>query len=72
MRLPQSIPARPFAGDQPVYALVSMGGIEPQDWIRELKCAAACARKAGTVACIARCLVTGEACDGGIDNCSGI
>ncbi len=37
---------------------------------RAVQCAACCAGKAGFAACVARCVATGQACDGGIDNCT--
>lgn len=72
MKMPERMPARPSRSDlQPAYAdgLIS-DGLKPQ-FGRELCCAAKCAGKAGFLACVARCELTGEACDGGINNCSG-
>jgi hypothetical protein len=72
MNIPHWMPARLSVADQPVYALAGLDGLEPQqfgDWIQRAKCAAACVRKSGYAACLARCLVTGQACDGGLDNC---
>ena len=78
MKMPGLLPPRLSLADHPAYALASLdrmdaaqffGGIG--DWGKRAKCAGACSRKAGFVACMARCLVTGEACDGGLDNCSG-
>jgi len=73
MNMPQWMPARLRLSDQPVYA-TAFDSVEPQflgigDWIERAKCAATCGRKAGYAACVARCLITGEACDGGLDNC---
>jgi hypothetical protein len=36
-----------------------------------LCCAAACSGKAGFGACVARCALDGQVCDGGINNCTG-
>jgi len=41
-----------------------------QDWLKGIICAKKCTSKKGFVACVARCMITGEACDGGVDNCS--
>jgi hypothetical protein len=71
MRLPYATPSRPLASE-PVYAHAEMGGLAPQDWVRGIRCAAACKNRAGFAACVARCVATGEVCDGGIDNCSGL
>ena len=74
MRMPESLPVRPRTTDQPIYAALYRAGLEPQfiDILdpKKLVCAAKCAPKAGYVACLARCLLDGQACDGGIDNCS--
>jgi hypothetical protein len=35
-----------------------------------VKCAACCAGKPGFAACVARCMATGQACDGGVNNCT--
>ena len=69
MRLPVEQPARPQLFDQPAFALgASQLQITPQgDW---LQCAACCAGKAGFAACVARCIATGQACDGGLSNCT--
>jgi hypothetical protein len=72
MNLPSWMPVRLSVMDQPVYATAQFTAVEQQqfgDWIQRAKCAAACVRKSGYAACLARCLVTGEACDGGLDNC---
>jgi hypothetical protein len=34
-------------------------------------CELCCIPKAGFVACVARCHLDGQACDGGLNNCSG-
>ena len=75
MRLPQSLPTKPSQADQPVYAFAAFDGdVRPQflDFLdpKKIKCATACVRKAGYGACVARCLLDGQACDGGLDNCS--
>jgi hypothetical protein len=76
MHMPQSMPARLSGADQPVYAIAMGYGLEPQlfggigDWIQRAKCLACCKGKAGFLACVARCVATGEACDGGLDNCT--
>jgi hypothetical protein len=55
--------------DQPVYAFgARQATLTPQaDW---LQCAACCAGKAGFAACVARCIATSQACDGGLNNCT--
>lgn len=35
----------------------------------EIACILCCSKKAGTIACIARCLIDGKCCDGGTTNC---
>lgn len=35
-----------------------------------LACIICCSRKAGFGACVARCLLDGQCCDGGISNCT--
>ena len=37
---------------------------------QQLSCALCCVPKAGYGACVARCAVTGQACDGGLSNCT--
>jgi len=37
---------------------------------QQVNCALCCIPKAGFGACVARCAVTGQACDGGISNCT--
>jgi hypothetical protein len=36
----------------------------------QLECALRCSSKASFGACVARCLLDGQVCDGGVDNCS--
>lgn len=36
-----------------------------------LACALCCSQKSGFAACMARCLLDGQCCDGGVSNCSG-
>jgi hypothetical protein len=69
MRLPGNMPSRPKRGDQPIYvAVAGQAGLSLQaDWAQ---CAACCAGKAGFLACVARCTATGQACDGGLNNCT--
>ena len=69
MRIPEQLPSRPQRSDQPTYTVaMSIAGVMQQaDWLR---CSACCAGKAGFGACLARCMATGQACDGGVDNCS--
>lgn len=70
MKLPQILPAKPTMSDQPVYAVSNDAySLEPQFGC-QIACTAACAGKAGFAACLARCLATGEACGGGLNNCS--
>lgn len=70
MRMPDMMPARLRVADQPIYALVGSwdGAIMPA--ADALTCAACCAGKAGFGACVARCMATGQACDGGLTNCT--
>jgi hypothetical protein len=81
MRLPTEMPGVGRLVYQPVFAFESLNdSISPQgpfDFIpgiggglRTAQCAACCSGKAGFVACVARCVATGQACDGGVDNCS--
>jgi hypothetical protein len=78
MFLPTEMPAALRCSDQPFYASSSAAdGLAAQgifDLIPGIgdgvRCAACCAGKAGFAACVARCLVTHQACDGGVDNCS--
>ena len=37
---------------------------------QQLNCALCCIPKAGFAACVAACAVTGQACDGGVSNCT--
>lgn len=69
MRIPENLPPRPKRADRPMHTLAaSRAGLTPQaDWFQ---CAACCAGKAGFLACVARCMATGQACDGGLDNCT--
>lgn len=71
MNMPSYMPEALRRMNEPVFARGFSGGLTRQDLFdpRNIACAAACSRKAGLVACLARCLATGEACDGGIDNC---
>ena len=41
-------------------------------WVCRIKCPIECYSKAGYAACVARCLVDGNACDGGLNNCKKI
>lgn len=75
MRMPTMLPSRPKLSDQPLFARGFAGHLRPQDLEgifdpRNLLCAAKCASKAGYAACLARCLLDGQACDGGLSNCS--
>ena len=75
MKMPIRMPQALRHTDQPTFARASFGGLHPQfDFLnpRNIACAAACSRKSGYAACLARCLVTGEACDGGINNCESV
>ena len=76
MRVPAAMPARPMLTDQPVFlslemvqALRAQGILDFVD-PRRIACLACCRGKAGFLACVARCAATGEACDGGLDNCT--
>ncbi len=35
-----------------------------------LSCALCCSQKSGFAACMARCLLDGQCCDGGVSNCN--
>jgi hypothetical protein len=81
MRMPADMPTAPRHINHPIYAFNSPGVAVvlqgPFDWVPGVgqalaiaRCTACCAGKAGTVACVARCLATGQACDGGLNNCS--
>jgi hypothetical protein len=39
------------------------------DPIKLARCSAACESRSGFGACVARCMATGEVCDGGLNNC---
>jgi hypothetical protein len=82
MQIPCEMPtAHRHAGERMYLSADSMAVLSPQnildglggigDIIKGVKCAACCKGKAGFVACVARCIATGQACDGGVDNCSG-
>lgn len=77
MRLPEILPTRPSQAGQPMYAFAALAGrIGPQvlDFLdpKKIKCAAACVPRAGYAACLARCLVDGQVCDGGLHNCTAV
>lgn len=36
----------------------------------ELSCALCCSQKSGFAACVARCLLDNQCCDGGVSNCT--
>jgi len=73
--MPNQMPGRPSAINQPIFAGAQSGSEIEAQFLgfldpKNILCAAKCAPKAGYVACLARCLLDGQACDGGIDNCS--
>ena len=71
MQMPGRQPTRPPVGDHPSYASAGHGtGLTPQ--ADAFQCSLCCAGKAGFAACVALCIATGMACDGGIPgrNCS--
>ena len=85
MQMPADLPAVLRFAHQPLFNHAeSSSGATAQglfDWLPSLpiplpgigtgvKCAACCRGKAGFLACVARCVATGQACDGGVDNCS--
>jgi hypothetical protein len=78
MQVPVALPARPARSDQLTLAPMALAGALQAQGIfdgffpdpAKLKCILCCQHKAGTLACIARCVATGQACDGGIDNCT--
>jgi hypothetical protein len=74
MKLPELLPTRPIMS-APYYGSYNASGqIEAAqfDFLnpKNIVCAAKCGPKAGYAACLARCLLDGQACDGGINNCS--
>ncbi len=76
MRLPNAMPAAFRSTDQPIHAFAAvLGGVEAQGIFdifdpKRLACLACCRGKSGYLACVARCVATGQACDGGLDNCT--
>ncbi len=76
MKIPMPMPAVLRSPHHPIFAFTTAaGGAEAQgifDFIdpTRLKCLACCQGKAGFLACVARCVATGQACDGGLDNCT--
>jgi hypothetical protein len=78
MRVPVASPARPARSDQLTLGpMVLASALQAQGlfdgWFPDptkLKCIACCHHKAGFLACVARCVATGQACDGGVDNCT--
>jgi hypothetical protein len=70
MKLPNPQHARPLTNapwtSQMTHA--SAAGLMPQG--DPICCAALCSGKAGFGACVARCVATGQACDGGLTNCT--
>ncbi len=76
MKMPTEMPAALRLADQPIFLFgMASSGVETQgifDFIdpTRIKCLACCHGKAGFLACVARCVATGQACDGGLDNCT--
>ncbi len=69
MRIPTQMPARPNRFGGPAYINAAMSAVLiPQG--DPIKCGLCCSGKAGFVACLARCIATGQACDGGLSNCT--
>jgi hypothetical protein len=82
MQIPNQMPAAYRHAGDPLYLSAEItSALRPQGLldgiggiggiIKGAKCAACCQGKSGFLACVARCIATGQACDGGIDNCSG-
>jgi hypothetical protein len=69
MKMPEGMHAVPrFADNLPVYAVAGLAdGLEAAS---PLGCALCCSGKSGFGACVARCLLDGKACDGGVSNCT--
>ncbi len=74
MNLPPFMPEVLRHPNETLLGVGRLEGLTAQDLLdpRNIACVAACSRKAGFAACLARCLVDGMACDGGIDNCTGV
>lgn len=75
MRLPQRMHSRPSVSGQPIFARGMAANLSVQglfDWVNVARCTAACAGRRGTVACVARCVATGQVCDAGTENCTGL
>jgi hypothetical protein len=76
MQMPMPMPAVMRMPFEPTFAFgADSDGARAQgpfDFIdpTRLRCLACCQPKAGFGACVARCVATGQACDGGVDNCS--
>ena len=51
-------------------ASADLSKLSDSSWIQGAICAARCKNKAGFLACVARCMVDGKACDGGVNNCT--
>lgn len=77
MRMPDMMPARMRAEGRSID--VAFAG--RADWVSggsdltpqggdPLRCAACCSGRAGFGACVATCIATGMACDGGYQNCT--
>jgi hypothetical protein len=69
MRMPTHMPSRPSQIGGPNYIHVALSSALMQQG-DPLKCGLCCSGKAGFVACLARCIATGQACDGGLNNCT--
>jgi hypothetical protein len=76
MRMPDMMPARTRAGDRSMDVVLAVGAVsfaassEMTLQGDPLKCALCCSGKAGFGACVATCIATGMACDGGYQNCT--
>jgi hypothetical protein len=73
MRMPLHLPPRPHAPEGPIHVLAETYGNIAQQQTElgdPLRCAACCIGRAGFGACVARCIATGQACDGGLHNCT--
>jgi hypothetical protein len=69
MYLPLNMPSRPIRSDEPIFAVnANVQSLSPQG--DPFRCALCCSGKAGFAACVARCIATGDACDGGLHNCT--
>ena len=71
MRIPLDLPPLPRFQAGAFYA--ARGDyleVQQETFADPVRCAACCIGRSGFAACVARCLATGQACDGGLRNCT--